>query len=340
MFGLRSLALAAALLALLAVAGCGGDSDGTGDGAAAPPAKTSSELAPLAPRAEFPAASGLSLRSVRSDYGRSLSFVPGVGVLRDGPTRVPFLLLDDGAEPVEDASVAVYTVRNDGSGVRGPYPAREQPFGIAPAYLSRTTSSDPDQQKRFYVADVRTKGSQTAVFAIAKVGGKTLATSPTTIGLKSKLAPPPDVGDRAIRINTLTAKDVGGDYGQLTTRVPPDKDMVDTDFASVLGKKPVVLLFATPALCQSRVCGPTVDVAEQVQDELGPKVAWVHQEIFKDNDASKGLRPQLLRWRLQTEPWAFVIDKRGRVAARVEGAISVPELRALVAKVVPGASSR
>ena len=41
--------------------------------------------------------------------------------------------------------------------------------------------------------------------------------------------------------------------------------MHDVDFADVVGKKPTVLLFATPALCQSRVCGPVVDVAEQVK---------------------------------------------------------------------------
>ena len=41
--------------------------------------------------------------------------------------------------------------------------------------------------------------------------------------------------------------------------------MHDVDFADALGKKPVVLLFATPLLCQSRVYGPVADIAEEVK---------------------------------------------------------------------------
>jgi len=32
------------------------------------------------------------------------------------------------------------------------------------------------------------------------------------------------------------------------------------------------------------------------------------------------------RWNLPTEPWAFAIDREGRVAARLEGAFSAREL--------------
>jgi hypothetical protein len=102
----------------------------------------------------------------------------------------------------------------------------------------------------------------------------------------------------------------------------------------VLGKKPVVFIVATPALCQSRVCGPDVDVAEQVKAELGDKVAFIHQEVYRDNQVNKGLRPQLIKWRLASEPWIFVIDRNGLISSRIEGALSVPELRAAVEKVL------
>jgi len=102
--------------------------------------------------------------------------------------------------------------------------------------------------------------------------------------------------------------------------------MHDEDFADVVGKKPAVLLFATPALCQSRVCGPVVDIAEQVKAR-GPKgAAFIHQEIYRDNEVSKGLRPQVVKWNLQSEPWLFVVDRRGRIAARIEGPFSAREL--------------
>ena len=82
--------------------------------------------------------------------------------------------------------------------------------------------------------------------------------------------------------------------------------MHDDDLAEVLGKKPVVLLFATPALCQSRVCGPVVDIAEQVKRDRGDEAAFIHMEIYNDNPANEGLRPQVQAYGLPTEPWLFV----------------------------------
>ena len=107
--------------------------------------------------------------------------------------------------------------------------------------------------------------------------------------------------------------------------------MHQNDFADVIGKKPVVLLFATPQLCQSRVCGPVVDIAEQVKADMGgDDVEFIHMEVFRDNDIAKGLRPQLNAFNLQTEPWVFAFDKSGKVAARLEGAYSAAELEQAV----------
>ena len=132
-------------------------------------------------------------------------------------------------------------------------------------------------------------------------------------------------------IHTPTVDDVAN-VSQIDTRVPPDT-MHNVDFADVVGKQPVVLLFATPALCQSRVCGPVVDVAEQVKEERPHDAAFIHMEIYNDNNASKGLRPQVSAYHLQTEPWLFVIDKDGTISTRIEGAFSVDELNAALDKV-------
>jgi hypothetical protein len=149
-------------------------------------------------------------------------------------------------------------------------------------------------------------------------------------------SPVPDVGERAPRTSTPTAADVAGDVEQIDTRVPPST-MHEEDFADVLGKKPAVLLFATPALCQSRVCGPVVDIAEQVKSERADEdVAWIHMEIFNDNTAEKGYRPQVLEWRLPSEPWLFTVNREGRVAARIEGAFSAEELEKAVDAAVRG----
>ena len=87
------------------------------------------------------------------------------------------------------------------------------------------------------------------------------------------------------------------------------------DYADALGKEPIVLLFATPQFCQSRVCGPVVDVAEQVKQEYGDKAAFIHMEIYNDNDPGKGVRPQVRAFHLPSEPWLFAINRHGVVSS-------------------------
>ena len=57
----------------------------------------------------------------------------------------------------------------------------------------------------------------------------------------------------------------------------------------------MALLFATPQLCQSRVCGPVVDIALQTAAKYGDRVEFIHQEVYVDNDPAKGLREPLRR---------------------------------------------
>ena len=88
-------------------------------------------------------------------------------------------------------------------------------------------------------------------------------------------------------------------------------------------RQPVALLFATPQLCQSRVCGPVVDIALQLKQRYGDQIDFIHQEVYVDNDPNKGLRPPLRAFALPTEPWLFTFDSQGRVAARLEGSFGL-----------------
>ena len=101
-------------------------------------------------------------------------------------------------------------------------------------------------------------------------------------------------------------------------------------------QEPAVITFATPLLCQSRVCGPVVDVVEQVKATAPKDVAFIHQEIYNDNAVNKGYRPQVGAWRLPTEPWTFVVGRDGRIAQRFQGAFSAGELQRAVASVARG----
>ena len=324
--------MARLLLPLLAAAvllsACGSD-----DGGGAAPAPTQPAAAP---QADFPASKGKSLDTLVKGlpHGAILN-VSSFQSQRVGRNRLGFAIVDRANKQIDVSAVAVYTAKPNGTELRGPFPARKESLDVDTRYRSAQTSSDLAERRhvlrrgrRLSPRGARTSRSASSASTARLVVAEPVAALP--VGAKNG---PPDVGDKAIDIHTLTGADVGGDLKKLSTRIPPPPDMLNTDFADVVGKKPVVLLFATPALCQSRTCGPVVDIAEQVRAENGKGVAFIQQEIYKDNDPGKPYRPQVLAWRLPTEPWAFVIDRRGRVSARFEGVFSVGELARAVQRV-------
>jgi hypothetical protein len=322
-----SLLLLIALAAAVAAAGCG--SSGSGDNAA-PPAQPQ----PTAKAEDFPKAAGRTLPDVINNLPAGPQLAPSVSILKPGTNRIGFALFDTAGKQLSGAGVALYVGATDGSSAHGPYVARAESLKVSPQFESKQTATDPNAARGVYVANVPfRKNGKYAVLAIAQLDGRLVATSPIGVQVGGRKVVPPDVGDRAPIIHTLTPADVAGNVAKIDTRVPPAPSLLKDDFADVVGKKPVVLTFATPQLCQSRVCGPVVDVVDEVQARVGDKVSFIHQEVYQDNQINKGLRPQLVTYRLQTEPWTFVIDKHGVISTRFEGAFSANELERAVAKV-------
>ncbi len=328
------LAVAACCTAALAFAGCGSSEDDGADGAAAPAA------APARAQAQdFPDAAGKSLGELQASLDEGPIFAPTVSLLDPGTNRIGFGLFDVARKEIAGARVALYVAQADGAQLKGPYPARWESLEVKPQFQSQTTAQDPESTKGVYVADVPLqRRGKIVVVAVARMDGRLLSTGPHGMEVGAKGEPPPRVGERAVRVSTPTLASAGGDASKITTRVPPDEDLLRTDLADVLGRKPVVLVFATPRLCVSRVCGPVVDVAQQVKAAVGDDVTFIHTEIYNENDTSKGFRPQVRAYRLPTEPWTFVIDRAGKVAARFEGALSVGELQRAVKKVAEPAA--
>lgn len=316
---------ALAFLCALAVliAGCGGSSEG------------SDRPAPSA--AEFPSAKGKTLQQVVNGANAKLTklvIAPAAQAFVVGENRYPFGVFTAGNEQVSGADVALYFTKSAKGKVIGPLPAQETSLAVKSAY--RAAGEDPDQAKNVYVVpkvDFDRKGPWVAIAMIKGKNGLEVSRVPTpVVGSSPKV---PQAGEKAPPIHTPTAADVGGDLDKIDTRVPHDQ-MHQVDFADVVGKQPIVLVFATPALCQSRVCGPVVDVAQQVADEYKGKADFIHMEVYKDNDISKGVRPQLQAFHLQTEPWTFLIDRHGVIRDRLEGAYGVSELEQAMRTIVPG----
>ena len=318
----RVLLVAGTLVVVATGAGCGGLD---GDDVAAP--------VQLATPEDFPKPAGRSISELRDKLGGGgPMLVPAVSQFEPGPNRFGFGLFDRARSQIADAPVGIYVAPEGGGPAHGPFVARYESLEVKPQFQGRSVSSDPDAARSLYVARLELpEAGRYDVLGVARLDDRLVTATSASTGLTVNAnGAIPQIGDRAPSIDTPTAAEVGGDLKRIDTRQPPSS-MHDVNFEDVVGREPVVLLFATPELCQSRVCGPVVDVAEQVKASHGGEVRFVHQEIYNDSEVDKGFRPQVLSWKLPTEPWAFAVDRSGKVAARLEGAFSASELERAVA---------
>lgn len=319
----RLLPILATLAVVLAafVAGCGSSSEET------------SRPAPAA--TEFPSGKGKTIAQLLNGSGAKpskLVVAPAAQSFVVGPNRYPFGVFTTGGEQVDDADVALYFARDERSPVQGPLPAEVTSLETKPAYHAAASS---DAKTAYVVSkvDFDKPGPWVGIAMLKGPNGLEAARVPSPVA--GDFPRIPEVGEKAPVVHTPTAADVGGDLAKIDTRVPPDQ-MHAVDFADVAGRDPVVLVFATPALCQSRVCGPVVDVAQQVADEYKGDADFIHMEVYDDNDPGKGIRPQLRAFGLESEPWTFLIDADGVVRDRIEGAYGVSELEQAMNKILPG----
>jgi hypothetical protein len=323
---LVTLMFAAALCVVAASCGSSGGGSDSGMGSTPPTVPSVTQ---------FPKVKGRTMNELAANVKSGPILAPAVSLLEPGKNRFAFGLFDRSRKQITDAPGAVYIARTPDSKAYGPYVARWESLEVKGRYLSKTVATDPDAAKTLYVADVPFKTSgKYVVLGLFRLDNR-LVGAPANVEVV-KDSNVPEVGERAPKISTPTKESVGGDLSKIDTRDPHDS-MHDVNFADAYGKRPIVIVFATPALCQSRVCGPVVDIAEQVKHPR-PKddVAWVHMEIYNNNNLNDGYRPQFLRYHLPTEPWLFTIDKNGKVASRIEGAFSASELEKAVDAAVKG----
>ncbi len=324
--GVKSLIVSLAIVPALAVAGCGSSEEESSTAPAGTVASAS------APSADFPSAKGKTIANIAPE-GEGLVLAPSTSVMEPGPNRYGFAIFDTARKQISGAPVAIYISRKDGSGLKGPYVARSESLKVKPQFQSLTSSQDPDSAQSVYVSDVPVprKGSYLAA-AVVRLDGRNVVTSPFEFKAGAS-GTPPGPGEQAPKVHTPTLSDVAGDAARISTREPAAKSLLKDDFYDAYGKRPVALLFATPALCQSRVCAPVVDALAQAQaEDSSGNTVYIANEIYEENRVDRGLRSQPAAFRLPTEPWLFVIDANGKVVERIEGAFSVAELKRAVAR--------
>jgi hypothetical protein len=305
------------MMLLIAVAACG-----SGSTAAAPAATTAG--ASGAPGSNGTGGSGPSVLPV---------IVSSQQVV--GPNRFVFSFLDPktnlpAATPDRTASVAFVG------------PGESQPGTSYPStFVWGIEGSRGD-----YVANVEFSkaGDWTAQFTTQAAGGPR-ETIPFQFQVQ-ETGVTVGIGDRAPASKTPTAADVGGDLSKIATDPSPDPSFYQLSIDQALAQhKPFVVVFATPAFCQSAQCGPTLDRVKSVAASAPSNVAFINVEPYRLQftdgrlqpvlDANNQLQPvdAVNQWKLLSEPWIFTVDSSGMIRGSFEGVVGVDELKAAIEQI-------
>lgn len=142
---------------------------------------------------------------------------------------------------------------------------------------------------------------------------------------------PPMVGpgDLAPASETRVAADYP-DLAVITSDPDPDEELYESSVADVVANgRPSVILFATPAFCQTQACGPMLEQVKALEDDYDT-VDFVHVEVYEDLQVQSveelNVVDAVVEWGLPSEPWVFIVDGSGIVVAAFEGAVNDQEL--------------
>ena len=142
----------------------------------------------------------------------------------------------------------------------------------------------------------------------------------------------PMQGHAAVSTKTRTVNDVET-LQELTTGSLQDPDLYQISLDQALeNEMPTVVVFASPAFCQNAVCGPQVDVLQELKNAYPTAANYVHVDFYDNPHEIQGdleraiISPAVRDWRLPSIEWTFIIDNQGIVTARFEGFATFDEV--------------
>ena len=247
--------------------------------------------------------------------------------------RFTFVILDQSEHAIEDARVSVDFLPPDD------YPAPP----VANAVYRRIVLDDVRMSaSEWYEADVEVRG----IYAMDqppfdRPGEWELklsifhgdSESPVEIRASVQVlaeSSTPKLGETVSPIEHRTAADVA-DLTEISTSPDPLPEMYQTSVGEALAQgQPFLVVFATPAFCQSRICGPVVETVASLIPDYGEDITFIHIEPY-DLDIIRGdgkFEPSVEAnaWGLPSEPWVFLVDASGRLTAKFEGIVTLEEL--------------
>ena len=254
---------------------------------------------------------------------KTVALTPGDADFAPGPVRFSFLVVANDGKLVSKPEADVWIARG----------YKQKPYERTVARLETVgipgLSEAPLGIPSIYVAHLRAPAAG-KYWVLAKPRGAAISGLGNVIVRRHSYSPA--VGTKAPVSKTPTLATTGGRLAPLTTATHPDRHLYTTSVAQAIAAHvPFVVTFATPKLCTSRTCGPVVDVVSHVRKQLSrTKVRFIHVEVFTGNDPGRGYNRWMRQWRLQSEPWVFLVGRDGRIKAKFEGPVSVRELHAAV----------
>ena len=259
--------------------------------------------------------------------GENVAIIPGTSDYGPGKNRVSFLVVDRQSRLIERPTARIWISRGLKQKPYAETTAALEPIGVP-------GGAQADAQN-IYVTTVDMPAPGKYWLLAQPVGGKRIQALGNVVVRKRTAAP--SVGERAIPSRNPTLQPGSGPKAvkAATTAEPPDRSLLRTTVAAAMAAgRPFVVTFATPLYCQTRTCGPVVQVVQSVARRWkGKSVDFIHIEIYRDNDPAKGTNRWVNEWNLQSEPFTFVVDRTGVIRARLEGAFSPAELETAVGEV-------
>lgn len=144
-------------------------------------------------------------------------------------------------------------------------------------------------------------------------------------------------GDEMPPLMTPTVDDARG-VNPICTREPACS-LHDHTVADLVGTGPMALLVATPAFCQTVICGPVLDLLVDLVPEF-PGISFVHAEVFTDPTQNEtppvieDFAPVVRELGLPYEPVLYVVDGDGVVRDRLDYIFDSSDMRTSLETVV------
>jgi len=250
--------------------------------------------------------------------------------MNPGRNRQGFVIVDQQGKVVVGGLPQVWLAQEVSSRALGPFVAAWHPFSAynqthdhsprSPLPGNYSVELDIPGPGNWTVAVTVKRGSQ----PLAGKGVIAVTGSPVVAGLGTQAVSTPTP------VATTTAK-----LEEICTRNPVDHMHYISLDQALRNGKPTVVCFSTPLLCMSRLCGPVTDEQILVFEQYGRQANFIHVEEFLPGPDRKpppatpaNQAPAFKRWKLDSEPWVFVIDRSGVIRFRALGPVTATEIAA------------